>query len=97
VPISQLTSAQLSTQGNTGLQSNVGPPQRAFDFSVFKDFAFTERWRMEFRAEGTNVANTPQFSVGCVSLNQNNSNFGQITCTSAGSERHINFQLRLMF
>jgi len=97
VPISQLTSAQLSTQGNTGLQSNVGPPQRTLDFSIFKDFAFTERWRMEFRAEGTNVANTPQYSVGCVSQNQNNSNFGQITCTNAGSERHIDFQLRLMF
>ncbi len=97
VPISQLTPGELATQGNTGLNSNVGPPERAFDFSVFKDFDFTERWKLEFRAEGTNITNTPQYSVSCVSLNQNNSNFGQITCTNAGSERHIDFQLRLQF
>jgi hypothetical protein len=97
VPISQLSLAQLETLGNTGLQSNVGPPQRTLDFSVFKDFDFTERWKLEFRAEGTNVANTPQYNIGCISNNQNNSNFGQITCTNAGSERHINFQLRLLF
>ncbi|MBV9500947.1 MAG: carboxypeptidase regulatory-like domain-containing protein [Acidobacteriaceae bacterium] len=97
VPISQLTQGELSTQGNTGLNSNVGPPQRTFDFSVFKDFNFTERWKLEFRAESTNITNTPQYSVGCVSLNQNNSNFGDITCTNAGSERHIDFQLRLQF
>jgi hypothetical protein len=97
VPISQLTLGELETQGNTGLNSNVGPPQRTLDFSVFKDFDFTERWRLEFRAEGTNISNTPQYSVSCVSLNQNNSNFGQITCTNAGSERHIDFQLRLLF
>ncbi|MBV9406543.1 MAG: TonB-dependent receptor, partial [Acidobacteriaceae bacterium] len=97
VPISQLTPGQLATQGNTGLQSNVGPPQRTFDFSVFKDFAFTERWRLEFRAEGTNIANTPQYANNCISNNQNNGNFGQITCTTAGTERHIDFQLRLMF
>ncbi|MBV8731015.1 MAG: TonB-dependent receptor, partial [Acidobacteriia bacterium] len=97
VPISQLTLSELETQGNTGLNSNVGPPQRSLDFSVFKDFDFTERWKLEFRAEGTNVANTPQYSVSCVSLNQNSGNFGQITCTNAGSERHIDFQLRLMF
>jgi hypothetical protein len=97
VPISQLTVGELATQGNTGLQSNVGPPIRTLDFSVFKDFDFTERWKLEFRAEGTNVANTPQYNIGCISLNQNNSNFGQVTCTNAGSERHIDFQLRLQF
>jgi Carboxypeptidase regulatory-like domain len=97
VPIKQLTLGELETQGNTGLNSNVGPPQRTLDFSVFKDFDFTERWKLEFRAEGTNVANTPQFNVQDVSLNQSSSNFGQITQTLAGSERHIDFQLRLQF
>jgi hypothetical protein len=81
--------------GNVGLQSNVGPPTRTLDFSIFKDFPITERFKLEFRAEGTNVANTPQFNAP--QNNQTSSNFGQITSTQAGSERHIQFQLRLQF
>ncbi len=81
--------------GNVGLQSNVGPPTRTLDFSIFKDFALTERFKLEFRAEGTNVANTPQFNAP--SNNQTSGNFGQITSTQAGTERHIQFQLRMRF
>ncbi len=87
--------SQGLSEGNVGLQSNVGPPTRTLDFSVFKDFAFTERFKLEFRAEGTNVANTPQFCSP--SNSQTSGNFGQITCTNAGTERHIQFQLRLRF
>jgi hypothetical protein len=83
------------SQGNVGLQTNVGPPTRTLDFSIFKDFPFTERIAMEFRAEGTNVANTPQFSAPDGNLQD--ANFGKITGTSAGTERHIQFQLRLRF
>jgi hypothetical protein len=89
------TTAQLLSEGNVGLQTNTGPPTRTLDFSIFKDFAFTERIKLEFRAEGTNVANTPQFSTP--GNNQSSSNFGQITSTNAGTERHIQFQLRLRF
>jgi hypothetical protein len=81
--------------GNVGLQSNVGPPTRTLDFSIFKDFPITERFKLQFRAEGTNVANTPQFSAPQNS--QTAANFGQITSTQTGSERHIQFQLRLQF
>jgi hypothetical protein len=88
--------SQGNTQGNIGLQTNVGPPTRTLDFSIFKDFAFTERMALQFRAEGTNVANTPQFSSP--NSNQNNgAAFGTITSTSAGTERHIQFALRLQF
>ena len=83
------------SEGNVGLQSNVGPPTRTLDFSIFKDFALTERFKLEFRAEGTNVANTPQFSTP--SNSQTSGNFGQITSTNAGTERHIQFQLRMRF
>jgi hypothetical protein len=86
---------QVGTQGNVGLQSNVGPPTRTLDFSVFKDFAFTERMKLQFRAEGTNVANTPQFSAP--DNNQADANFGKITGTQTGTERHIQFALRLQF
>jgi hypothetical protein len=83
------------TQGNLGLQSNYGPPVRTLDFSIFKNFAFTERFALQFRAEGTNVANTPQFSVPDLTLGD--SNFGKVTSTQTGSERHFQFSLRLQF
>jgi hypothetical protein len=83
------------TGGNLGLQTNNEPPTKTLDFSVFKNFVFTERWKLQFRAEGTNVFNTPQF--GRPELNQQNVNFGRITSTVAGSERHVQFALRLEF
>jgi len=87
--------SQGLSYGNVGLQTNVGPPTRTLDFSIFKDFAFTERMKLQFRAEGTNVANTPQFSTP--DNNQSDSTFGKVTGTQAGSERHIQFALRLQF
>ncbi|WP_321472526.1 TonB-dependent receptor [uncultured Paludibaculum sp.] len=83
------------TGGNLGLQSNTGPANRTLDFSLFKDFAFTERIKLQFRAEGTNVANTPQFSVP--NNNRQDVSFGKVTSTGSGTERHIQFALRLQF
>lgn len=83
------------SQGNLGLQTNYGPPTRTLDFSIFKNFAFTERFALQFRAEGTNIANTSQFSIPDQGLQD--ANFGKVTSTQAGSERHIQFQLRLQF
>ncbi len=81
--------------GNLGLQSNYGPPGRTLDFSLFKDFMFTERMGLQFRAEGTNIANTPQF--GLPNVNRQNTAFGQVNSTAVGSERHIQFALRFHF
>jgi hypothetical protein len=83
------------TQGNLGLQTNYGPATRTMDFSLFKNFAITERWRLEFRAETFNLANTAQYSVPDNTLGD--SKFGQVTGTAVGSERHVQFQLRLQF
>ncbi len=83
------------TGGNVGLQTNYGPPTRTVDFSLFKSFDLTERFKLEFRSEVTNLGNTPQF--GTPDNNRQDTNFGRITYTQAGSERHIQFQLRLRF
>jgi hypothetical protein len=83
------------SEGNLGLQTNYGPPTRTLDFSLFKDFRFTERWILQFRAESFNIGNTPQFSVPDNTLGD--ANFGKVTSTNAGSERHIQFALRLQF
>jgi hypothetical protein len=83
------------TQGNLGLQTNYGPSTRNVDFSISKNFRFTERWNLQFRGESFNLANTPQF--GLPDQNRQDANFGKITSTAAGSERHIQFALRLLF
>ena len=83
------------TGGNLGLQTNTAPPTRSLDMSLFKDFPFTERWRLQFRAEAFNVANTAQYSTP--DNNLQDSNFGKVTGTQPGSERHIQFALRLQF
>ncbi len=68
------------TGGNLGLQTNYGPATRTLDFSIFKNFPFTERWQMQFRAESFNLANTPQFSLP--DNNRQDANFGRITATA---------------
>jgi hypothetical protein len=95
VPISSLSGAATVTEGNLGLQSNTGPPTKTLDFSLFKDFPFTERWRAQFRMEATNMFNTPQFSYP--DNNAQDHNFGVITSTNSGSERHVQFSVRLMY
>jgi hypothetical protein len=83
------------SQGNAGLQTNNAPPTKTLDFSIFKDFAFTERWRLELRAESNNLFNNPQFNPPDSGLQD--ANFGKVTSTYPGTERHIWFQARLMF
>jgi hypothetical protein len=39
-----------------------GPGVRNFDFSLFRQFRFSERWNMQFRAEVFNLTNTPHYS-----------------------------------
>ncbi|HLJ45248.1 MAG TPA: carboxypeptidase-like regulatory domain-containing protein [Bryobacteraceae bacterium] len=93
--ITNVTAPASLTQGDIGLQTNYGPPTRTVDFSLAKSFRFTERWMLQFRGEAFNIANTPQFSLP--DNNRQDANFGAITSTQAGSERHIQFALRLQF
>jgi len=54
------------------MQSNTGPSLKNLDFSLFKDFRFTERWNLQFRAEALNLTNTPQFSLPDLNLSDAN-------------------------
>ena len=92
----------FATGGNVGLESLTGPPTETMDFSVFKNFRLTERFNVQFRGEALNLTNfavlsTPDASLGDSKLYGGNGNFGVITSSVAGSERHIQFSLRLSF
>jgi hypothetical protein len=90
------------TGGDLGQAAITGPPTKTLDLSVFKDFPITERFKIQFRAESFNISNTPIFSPPDASLSDakslgGNGNFGVITSSVAGSERHVQFSLRLSF
>jgi hypothetical protein len=92
----------IATGGDVGLQSITGAPTKTLDFSIFKSFRFTERVRLQFRGEAINLFNftvlsQPDVSLGDSKAYGGNGNFGVITSSVAGTERHIQFSLRLTF
>jgi hypothetical protein len=94
--------AGIATGGDVGLQNITGPPTKTMDFSLFKNFRLAERAAIQFRAEALNLANFTVLSQPDVSLGDSkavggNGNFGVITSSVAGTERHLQFSLRLTF
>lgn len=81
-----------------GAQQARGPSFVNLDSSLFKNFAFTETIRLQFRAEAFNTTNTPQFAQPG-NLNFTSSNFSQITSTrnSSESSRRLQLALKLFF
>jgi hypothetical protein len=87
----------------------VGPGFHRLDFSLFKIFQLTERFRLEFRSEFFNLTNHPNFSnpgfggngvtAAPGSLDYTSNSFGTITSTRDGQndQREIQFALKLYF
>lgn len=80
--------------GTTGRNILRGPGVVNLDLSLFRTFALTERVRLEFRAEGFNISNTPHFSNPRGNVSEGN--FLVIT-SAANDERQFRFALRLGF
>jgi hypothetical protein len=86
-----------------------GPGFRRLDFSAFKDFQLSERFRLQFRSEFFNILNHPNFNQpnfggnGVVAIsgsgNFTNSAFGQIGSTRDApyDPRQIQLALKLYF
>jgi hypothetical protein len=92
-----------------GPSTTVGPGFRRLDFSTFKDFTITERFRLQFRAEFFNILNHANFNApgfggnGVVSIggstNYTSSHFGEIGSTRDApyDPRQIQFALKLYY
>ena len=85
---------QQFTFGNGGRNILYGPGRVNFDWSLFKDFSPSEKWRIQFRAELFNLFNTPQFALPNPTIG--NPSAGVITST-IGNNRQVQLGLRLSF
>jgi len=82
------------TFGDSARNALYGPGRINFDWSVFKDISFSERWKLQFRTEIFNLFNTPQFDLPNPSIG--NPNAGRITAI-VGNPRQVQFALRFAF
>ena len=83
------------TFGNSGRDILEGPGLAEVDFSVFKNFRLTERYRLEFRAEFFNVVNHPNFEGNSISDDFDSTSAGALT--AADPSRQIQLALKLYF
>jgi hypothetical protein len=89
--------------GTFGYNVLSGPGQTNLDFSVFKNFAFKERFNIQFRAEAINATNTPFFGdpggIGFTNNNQlipDGTRMGEVR-SLRNPMRIMQFGLKLMF
>jgi hypothetical protein len=88
------TPATPNHWGNAGSGTIEGPGVTQLDFSLFKNFPFSEKSRLQMRAEVFNILNHPNFALPNVTINS--SSVGQITSTNTSS-RQIQLGMRLTF
>ena len=103
----RVTEARFGTAGFNSLR---GPGAFNSDLGLFRRFAMSEKWNLEFRAEAFNWTNTPKFSnpsgnIDSLQLNPSDGSFRtgvfEITGTNAYgrdvAERILRLGLRLSF
>jgi hypothetical protein len=85
---------QQFTYGNAGRNILFGPGRINFDWSLFKDFSPSERWKIQFRGEIFNLFNTPQFDLPNTAIGTPNAGriFGIV-----GNPRQVQLGLRFAF
>ena len=89
----------LGCVGNLGRNSMVGPNLFAVDMSLFKNFKFTERVNLQFRAEGFNVFNRANFLLPGANFAGHNRTNSPLFGVAAGTlnPRQMQFGLKLSF
>ena len=71
-----------ATFGTAAYDSLRGPGSFNFDAGLFREFSFSDRWKMQFRGEALNLTNTPHFS-------NPSSNASNLVLNSDGSVRSL--------
>ncbi len=109
INLNAFTIQPKGTPGNEARTQLYGPTQRSVDFSLFKDFPFRERMKLQFRAEVYNISNTENFGQPNITITKWNGtgpgatptqagNFGQIIQSNlALNPRQFQFALKLVF
>jgi len=92
--LAAFTIPAVTTFGNAGRNILRAPGQVNFDFAVLKDFALSERRKLQFRAEIYNLFNTPQFGLPNGAIGAPAA--GTIAAT-AGDNRQAQIALKLSF
>lgn len=102
INISAFAVAPKGSFGNLGRNAARGPALYNSDFSLFKNFRIAEHRTLQFRAEGFNIFNTPQFTNPVANLNAPTT-FGRSTSTTSatvgnqGADRQFQLALRFLF
>jgi hypothetical protein len=104
-----VTGAPIQLFGSAAQRAARGPGSENVDGSIFKDFNFTERHFLQFRAEFFNATNTPTFflpaasssALTCIgpagrACNAGNPNFGKLS-TGTATGRQIQFGMKYYF
>ena len=91
VPIVAASAATLRP-GTSGNGEYRGPGQWRMDFSLSKNFAVTEKAKLQIRFDSFNVTNHTNFSG--ISTNINSANFGRLTSSRGARIIQLNAHLR---
>jgi hypothetical protein len=84
----------IYTFGNSARNVLRAPGRVNVDYSIFKEFAFTERTKLQFRTEIFNLFNTPQFNPPDANIGSPSAG---IISSIVGTPRQFQFGLRLAF
>ncbi len=92
------TAAPFTIPNDSLTQPNLRGPRRInFDWSLIKNTRFREQYNVQFRAEFYNLFNHPALLATGPTTDVTNAQFGQIVQSAPGSERNIQFGIRLVF
>jgi hypothetical protein len=97
--VPSITGAPIQTFGNAGRSVLRAPGSKNLDASLFKEFRFTERMRLQFRAEAFNLTNTPTFTLPnsrSAVLTVGNAAFGKLSGSQTVG-RQLQFGLKLLW
>jgi hypothetical protein len=69
---------------------------RNFDVSLIREIPLRERWKLQLRADCTNLTNTPYFTQ-MQSLDVTNASFGQLKLSQNNDPRAVYLEFKLLF